>query len=89
MIDQDGIGGADAPVGPAVYFQLIAADPDLGVAAGGIVVDPSRDLLRLGDTGPVAVGDDDFVGSDGGLDAPEEEIVGAGAGGEESEAEKR
>jgi hypothetical protein len=85
VIDQDGIGRIEQAVVAAVDGEAFSADPDIGVAAGDIVPDVVGEALGLRDAGAVAVGYDDGVAADHGLDAAEEDVVVAAAGWKEKE----
>ena len=84
MIDQDGIVRAERAVVFAVDDELVAMNDYHGVAARSETVDQLLagrfGLFRRRDGGSVTVGDGDLVRTNGGLDAAEEEVIGAAAG---------
>jgi hypothetical protein len=75
MVHQYGIAGTQTAVAFTVDRDFLPADPDVGVAAGHVVVRRSIDALGAGRGYAIAVRDDNRVRSDGNLDAAEEEIV--------------
>ena len=90
MVDQHGIAGIQAAVGPSVHGELLAADPDVGVLARHVA--PHRrailiaQALRLGRLGAVAIGDDHCMAAYGGLYAAHQQIILPAARGQQEDS---
>jgi hypothetical protein len=90
VVDQHGIAGIQAAVGPPVHREFLAADPDVGVFARHVAPYRSAVLitqaLRLGRLGAVAIGDYHRVAAYRGFYAAHQQIVLPAARGQQADS---